>query len=94
MAILTSYLPLLDACHRRQGIVSPVVALGMRWLAARKPTPPKRPVLVHGDARNGNLIVSENGLEALLDVVEQLQGAPLVAHRYGCGGLRDDWLQD
>ena len=28
MAILTSYLPLLDACHRRQGIVSPLLALG------------------------------------------------------------------
>ena len=28
MAILPSYLPLLDACHRRQGIVSSVLALG------------------------------------------------------------------
>ena len=36
MAILLSYLPLLDACHRRQGIVSPVVALGSQQL----PDPP------------------------------------------------------
>ena len=36
MAILTSYLPLLDACHRRQGIVSPVVALGSQQI----PDPP------------------------------------------------------
>lgn len=32
MAILLSYLPLLDACHRQQGIVSPLVALGSQQL--------------------------------------------------------------
>ena len=46
---------------------SPAVSLGMRWLEARRPSKPARCVLVHGDARNGNLIVSESGLEALLD---------------------------
>ncbi|MFU8816716.1 MAG: phosphotransferase family protein [Pseudomonadales bacterium] len=46
---------------------SPVFSLGMRWLSARCPPPPERCVLVHGDARNGNLIVSERGLEAILD---------------------------
>ena len=46
---------------------SPVLSLGMRWLEARQPSKPARCVLIHGDARNGNLIISENGLEALLD---------------------------
>ncbi len=36
MAILPSYLPLLDACHRRQGIVSSVLALGSQQF----PDPP------------------------------------------------------
>ena len=46
---------------------SPAVSLGMRWLEARRPSPPARCVLIHGDARNGTLIVSERGLEAVLD---------------------------
>lgn len=63
---------------------APVVALGMRWLAARKPSPPKRPVLIHGDARNGNLIVSESGLEALLDWEGSSVGDPMADLAWPC----------
>jgi len=56
---------------------SPAVSLGMRWLEARRPPPPKRCVLIHGDARNGNLIVSANGLEALLDWEGSSVGDPM-----------------
>ncbi|HET6470877.1 MAG TPA: phosphotransferase family protein [Pseudomonadales bacterium] len=63
---------------------APVVALGMRWLAARKPSPPTRPVLIHGDARNGNLIVSENGLEALLDWEGSSVGDPMADLAWPC----------
>ena len=45
MAILLSYLPLLDACHRREGIVSPVVALGSQQL-------PETPEWLAGWARD------------------------------------------
>jgi aminoglycoside phosphotransferase (APT) family kinase protein len=56
---------------------SPAVSLGMRWLEARRPPSPKRCVLIHGDARNGNLIVSANGLEALLDWEGSSVGDPM-----------------
>jgi aminoglycoside phosphotransferase (APT) family kinase protein len=46
---------------------SPALALGLRWLAAHPPTPPERPSIVHSDFRNGNLIVDEDGLAAIID---------------------------
>lgn len=45
---------------------SPVIALGQRWLSRRQPEP-HSPVLVHGDLRNGNLVVGPDGLRAVLD---------------------------
>ena len=63
---------------------SPAVSLGMRWLGAQRPPPPKRCVLLHGDARNGNLIVSENGLEALLDWEGSSVGDPMADLAWPC----------
>ena len=48
------------------GEAHPAVELGARWLVRNRPTTSRRQ-LVHGDYRTGNLLVSENGLEALLD---------------------------
>ena len=45
----------------------PAIALGLRWLERNLPGPPSRRTIVHGDARNGNLIVSADGLQAVLD---------------------------
>jgi aminoglycoside phosphotransferase (APT) family kinase protein len=45
----------------------PALALGMRWLERHLPLPPPRRTIVHTDARNGNLLVSARGLEAVLD---------------------------
>jgi aminoglycoside phosphotransferase (APT) family kinase protein len=44
----------------------PIVALALRWLEDHLPEPAP-PVLVHGDFRMGNLIVSPDGLAAVLD---------------------------
>jgi len=45
----------------------PVLELGMRWLY-QHPLPPNRPrTIVHGDFRNGNLIVGPEGIRAVLD---------------------------
>ena len=44
----------------------PGIELGLRWLETHRPTPGKR-VLVHGDFRNGNFMVTEKGLAAVLD---------------------------
>lgn len=63
---------------------SPAVSLGMRWLEARRPSKPARCVLVHGDARNGNLIISERGLEALLDWEGASVGDPMADLAWPC----------
>ena len=45
----------------------PAMELGLRWLRDRLPPAPARTVIVHGDVRNGNLIVGPDGLRAVLD---------------------------
>jgi aminoglycoside phosphotransferase (APT) family kinase protein len=45
---------------------SPVLQLGLNWLRSNPRSAPQR-TLVHGDFRNGNLLVDENGLVAVLD---------------------------
>jgi len=44
----------------------PAVELGFRWLMDRQP-PIRADVVVHGDFRNGNLIVDPEGIKAVLD---------------------------
>jgi aminoglycoside phosphotransferase (APT) family kinase protein len=46
---------------------SPAYALGLRWLVRQLPDPPDRTAILHGDFRNGNIIVDEQGLRAALD---------------------------
>ncbi len=45
----------------------PAMELGSRWLERRLPDPPARETIVHSDVRNGNIIVGEDGLRAVLD---------------------------
>jgi aminoglycoside phosphotransferase (APT) family kinase protein len=63
-------LPLLDTL----GEVRPALELGVRWLATHRPDPGPdagpdvgRTVTVHGDFRNGNLLVGPTGLRGVLD---------------------------
>ncbi|MFC3230502.1 phosphotransferase family protein [Marinibaculum pumilum] len=44
----------------------PAIALGLKWAEAHLP-PPQPPVLVHGDYRNGNVMVDPGGVTAVLD---------------------------
>ncbi len=56
-----------EAVYRQSGAQRPVFEAAFRWLADRAP-PLERPVLVHGDFRNGNLMISpEMGLVGVLD---------------------------
>lgn len=45
----------------------PAVVLGLKWAEAHLPPPPERLVVVHGDFRNGNFLVDETGITAVLD---------------------------
>lgn len=54
--------------YRQLGAQRPILEAAFRWLEAIVPPPPERPVLVHGDFRNGNLMIHpEGGLVGVLD---------------------------
>lgn len=48
------------------GETHPAIELGLRWLHLHRPLRP-RDCLLHGDFRNGNLIVDHDGIRAVLD---------------------------
>jgi aminoglycoside phosphotransferase (APT) family kinase protein len=45
----------------------PVFELALRWLRHHDPGPSTQVTLVHGDFRNGNLIIGSDGVRAVLD---------------------------
>ncbi len=46
---------------------SPTLTLALRWLERHRPVAPGELSVVHGDFRNGNVVVSEAGLAGVLD---------------------------
>ncbi|MFO1425607.1 MAG: phosphotransferase family protein [Steroidobacteraceae bacterium] len=56
----------LERIHRGHGDSLPVFELALAWLRRHQP-PACDPHVVHGDFRNGNLIVDRRGLVAVLD---------------------------
>jgi aminoglycoside phosphotransferase (APT) family kinase protein len=54
----------------------PAFELAFRWLAEHKPAPTAETV-VHGDFRNGNLIIGADGIRAVLDWELAHRGDPL-----------------
>ena len=67
-----SFLPELDVLGRFEseldsvGEPHPAIELGLWWLRGNRPEP-MEPVVLHGDFRIGNVVVSERGLEYVLD---------------------------
>jgi aminoglycoside phosphotransferase (APT) family kinase protein len=59
---VTQYRAVLDSFDEPH----PAFELGFRWLEANRPAP-TRTTIVHGDFRNGNMIVGPDGLRAVLD---------------------------
>ena len=56
---------------------SPALTLGWRWLERNRPAPPSRLSVLHGDFRNGNLIIDVNGLVGVLDWETSKCGDPM-----------------
>lgn len=56
----------LEQRYRDTGQARPVFEYALRWLADNLPDDDRR-VLLHGDFRNGNLIVGPQGIRAVLD---------------------------
>ena len=60
------------------GTAHPAFELAFRWLAQhRPPASPRTPTLVHGDFRTGNLLVTPDGVTAVLDWEIVHSGDPL-----------------
>jgi len=55
------------AAYRRDSVRRPVFDLAFHELSARCPPPPVKARLVHGDFRNGNLMIGPEGVRAVLD---------------------------
>ena len=62
----------------------PALSYGLRWLEDHTPAEPERAVLVHGDARVGNLIVSDEGLRGILDWEGARTGDPMEDPAWTC----------
>lgn len=57
-----------EAIYRDLDARRPILEAAFRWLETKAPPAPERPVLVHGDFRNGNLMIHpDDGLVGVLD---------------------------
>lgn len=70
---LAMFRALADACDHPL----PAVELGLRWVAENLPKAPRTSV-VHGDFRNGNLIIGDDGVRCVLDWELAHTGDPML----------------
>lgn len=73
----------LEARWRDLGGVSPIYALAFGWLERAMPEPVE-PRLCHGDFRMGNLLITPEGLSAVLDWELAHLGDPVQDLAFGC----------
>ena len=73
----------LEERHRATGHDRPVFELALRWLKDNLPEERTR-VLLHGDFRNGNLMVGPDGIRAVLDWELAHVGPPVYDLAWPC----------
>jgi aminoglycoside phosphotransferase (APT) family kinase protein len=74
------------ARYKADGRPRPVISMAFEWLRANLPPEPSKPILVHGDFRNGNLIIGPDGLRAVLDWEIAHLGDPIEDLGWVCVG--------
>ena len=72
--------------YKDDGRPRPVISMAFEWLRANLPPEPEKPLLVHGDFRNGNLIIGPDGLRAVLDWEIAHLGDPIEDLGWVCVG--------
>ena len=72
--------------YKADGRPRPVISMAFEWLRANLPPDPETPLLVHGDFRNGNLIIGPDGLRAVLDWEIAHLGDPIEDLGWVCVG--------
>ncbi|MGH9132432.1 MAG: phosphotransferase family protein, partial [Ilumatobacteraceae bacterium] len=77
LTIVDTYLETLPA-------PSPVFAYAARWLERNAPAEPASLAVVHSDVRNGNIIVGDDGLRAILDWETTRIGDPMEDLAWPC----------
>jgi aminoglycoside phosphotransferase (APT) family kinase protein len=77
LSIIDTQLELLSA-------PSPVFAYAARWLERTAPPEPDGLAIVHSDIRNGNIIVGDDGLRAILDWETTRVGDPMEDLAWPC----------
>ena len=70
---------LRELCEKYRALPahSAAFAFALRWLGRHLPPPPPQICVVHGDFRNGNLLVDSSGLRAALDWEVCRRGDPM-----------------
>jgi aminoglycoside phosphotransferase (APT) family kinase protein len=66
-AIHQAYCALMAQNVDEVGVPHPAARLGIHWLRQNLPSLPSSPTLVHGDLRNGNILVNRGRLSAMID---------------------------
>ena len=74
----------IGALYLAQGVARPVVEWTLRWLWRELPTETAALSVVHGDFRNGNIMVGAEGLRAVLDWEAVHVGDPMEDLGYLC----------
>lgn len=73
----------LSKVYDESGEPRPAIELGLRWLAEHRP-PAAQDHVVHGDFRNGNLMIDETGVRGILDWELVHRGDPVEDLGYLC----------